>query len=346
MSCNHTLRVMTSLSIFIMMIFFPCHLLAQENRQNVEHEAGFYYTVQKGDTLWNLSKRFSDSPWLWPDLWKENNQIANPHRIYPGERVRLFHQKGTESYLVKSAENTPPPKPKEEPPKELPYYYYALIDRIGFISKTPVTPRGTIIKVKDNKGMIGTGDLVYIRPQGDQPLTLGEKYTVYRTLTPLVDKKTRSLIGTQHFLTGVVEITQKEPGFATAKVIRSFRDIQIDDLLMPCEQRSPKITLTESAKGLNGKILTAEEKAELLGAGTVAFIDKGQNDGVKTGQSYSIYYQEKQRVDPQKKEDTLLPPVVYGTLLVLHTEPTVSTVLITHSEQVINPEATFRSPVE
>lgn len=345
MFCNHTLRVMTSLSIFIMVIFFPFHLLAQENRQNVEHEAGFYYTVQKGDTLWNLSKRFSDSPWLWPDLWKENNQIANPHRIYPGERVRLFHQKGTESYLVKSEENTLPP-PKEEPPKELPYYYYALIDSIGFISKTPVTPRGTIIKVKDDKSMIGTGDLVYIRPQNDQPLTLGEKYAVYRTLTPLIDKKTRSLIGTQHFLTGVVEITQKELGFVTAKVIRSFRDIQINDLLMPYEQRSPKITLIESAKGLNGKILIAEEKAELLGDGTVAFIDKGQNDGVRTGQSYSIYYQEKQRLDPQKKEDALMPPVVYGTLLVLHTEPTVSTVLITHSEQVINPEATFRSPVE
>lgn len=344
MSCNHTFRVMTCLSIFMMMILFPFRLLAQQNRQIVEHEAGFYYTVQKGDTLWNLSKRFSDSPWLWPDLWKENNQIANPHRIYRGERVRLFHQKGTESYAVRSVEKTPPPQ--EEPPKELPYYYYSPIDSIGFIKKTPVTPRGSIFKVKDDKGMIGTGDLVYIRQLGDQPLTLGEKYTVYRTITPLVDKKTKALIGTQHFLTGVVEITQKDPNFVMAKVIRSFRDIQLNDLLMPYEQRSPKITLIESQKGLNGKILAAEEKAELLGDGTVAFIDKGQNDGVKAGQFYSVYYQEKQRVDPKKKEDVLLPPVVYGSLLVLHTEPTTSTVLITHSEQAIQPEATFRSPME
>jgi len=55
---------------------------------DVEYEAGFYYTVKKGDTLWDLSQRFSDTPWQWPDLWHENQQLPNPHWIYPGERIR------------------------------------------------------------------------------------------------------------------------------------------------------------------------------------------------------------------------------------------------------------------
>jgi len=341
MFCNHKFQVGICLSLFIAMLFFPYHLLAQEETKTVEHEAGFYYTVQKGDTLWDLSDRFSDEPWFWPDLWKENNQIANPHWIYPGERIRLFHQKAIQSYVVKTVEKEPPP-----PPKELPYYYYSPIDKIGFIKKTPISPQGSIFKVKGDKTMISTDDLVYIKQQGDQPLALGSKYTVYRTLKPLVEKKTKMLIGTQHYLTGVIEITKKEPDFALAKVVRSFRTITINDLLMPYKERSPKIILVESEKGLYGKILGTEEQDHIMGETTVAFIDKGQQDGVKIGQSYGIFYQEKQQIDPQDKKSVLLTPVDYGTLLVLHTEPTTSTVLITNSEQTVYPGATFRSPMQ
>ncbi|MEE8429913.1 MAG: LysM domain-containing protein, partial [Candidatus Desulfatibia sp.] len=307
----------------------------------VEHEAGFYYTVQKNDTLWDLSQRFSDSAWLWPDLWKENNQILNPHRIYPGMRMRLFHQTGVESYVVKAAQKKALPQEEPEVPKELPFYYYSPIDSIGFVSKTPVVPHGYIFKVKGNKTMISTGDRVYIMQQNDMPYALGGQYTVYRTLEPLKDEKTKARIGIQHYLTGVVEIIKKEPRFAIARVIRSFRAIRVNDLLMPYKKRAPKITRTASRPGLNGKILLTEEQDSLIGAHTVAFINRGQEDGVKKGQSYSIYYQEKEKIGQKQKQDLLLAPVIYGKLLVLHTEPTTSTVLITSSEQTVHPGATF-----
>ncbi len=346
MFSNHIFRVFTCLIIFCVITFFPFHLAAQQTTTTVEHEAGFYYTVQKNDTLWDLSQRFSDSPWLWPDLWNENNQILNPHRIYPGMRIRLFHQTGIESYVAKTAEKEPLPQKKPEPPKERPYYYYSPIDSIGFVSKTPVTPNGYIFKVKDDKTMIGTGDLVYIMQQSDMPHVLGGKYTTYQTLDPLIDKKTKARIGVQHYLTGVVEIIKKEPRFAIAKVIRSFRDIRINDLLMPYEKRDPKIILTASQPELNGKILLSEEQDSIMGTNTVAFINKGQEDGVEKGQSYSISYQEKEKIGKKQKQNLLLSPVIYGTLLVLHTEPTTSTVIITNSEQTVYPGATFGSPAE
>jgi hypothetical protein len=346
MFSNHIFRLFTCLIIFFAMIFFPFHLAAQQTTTTVEHEAGFYYTVQKNDTLWDLSERFSDSPWLWPDLWKENNQILNPHLIYPGMRLRLFHQEGVESYVAKTTEKEPLSQKEPEPPKELPYYYYSPIESIGFISKTPVTPHGYIFKAKEGKLMIGTQDLVYIMQKNDMPYALGGKYTVYRTLNPLTDKETKARIGVQHYLTGVVEIVKKEPRFAVAKVIRSFRDIRINDLLMSYKKRGPKIILTASQPGLNGKILLTEEQDSIMAVNTVAFINKGQEDGVEKGQSYNIYYQTKEKIGQKQKQVLLMPPLTYGTLLVLHAEPTTSTVIITKSEKTVYPGATFRSPTE
>lgn len=337
-------RVVTALCILAVMLISPVHLFAQEDTETVEHEAGFYYTVQKGDTLWDLSTQFSDNPWLWPNLWSENSQISNPHWIYPGERIRLFHVKGVDTFIKKNVAKIQPQE--TEPAKKTLYYYYSPINSIGFIKKQAITPQGEIFKVKDDKKLVGVGDLVYIRPNTDNSLQPGTKYTVYRALKPIVDEKTKELIGTQHYLAGVVVIEKKEPGFVVARVVKSFRSIAVNDLLMPYKKRSPRIALTQSKNGLNGKIIVSEEREKNIGDHTVAFIDKGDQDGVKIGQSYSIYYQEKGKLDAKSKGNVPLTPIIHGSLLVLHTEPTTSTVLITQSDRGIDPGAKICTPIE
>lgn len=335
----------TFICILIISVLSVCY--AQENPVTIDNEVGFYYTVQKGDTLWDISSRFSDSPWLWPGLWKDNQQILNPHLIYPGNRLLLFKKKDKDTVIEKKVEEAVVViPPKEEIKERTRYYKYFPIDMVGFIRKEPVIPNGSLFKVKEDKEMASTSDIVYIKPSKNMVFRPGSRYTVYRNLGSVTDKETGDVLGSQYYLTGIVEIKKIEPLFVLAEVVKAYRAIAIDDMLMPYEPKSHEIPIIEYEKGINGAIISAEEKREIIGDNTVVFINKGKKDGIKPGQSYSIYYQEKKKISPDSKEEIYLDPVDFGSFIVLHTEQSTSSVLITKSDKDIYPGAKIRSPVK
>jgi hypothetical protein len=355
---NRRINSTTLISAFLLLplLFLPPSTAA-DKIDVVESETGFYYTIQKGDTLWDLSNHFNDSPWLWPELWEGNDQITNPHWIFPGERIRLYRKSGSQA-VVQSEDIQPaavvqpapvtPVKPAEGKKASAPFFVYPSIDRVGFIRKPPVTPSGTIFEVEGRKVLISEGDMVYVQPQGDAALNVlipGSRHTVFRYMKPTDERDSTETIGTQHYILGILEVTKKEPDMVIAKVLKSFRPIRVDDLLMPYNQRSSDIELKPSIPGMDGQIIISEDHLDLTGDYTLAFIDKGRADNIQVGQQYSIY--SKQKTVLEKNEISLksLPPVDFGTFLVLHTEQTTSTVIITSAAKVIFPGERFRTPI-
>jgi hypothetical protein len=47
------------------------------------------YTIERGDTLWDLAAEFYGDPYLWPQLWEQNRYILDAHWIYPGDPLLL-----------------------------------------------------------------------------------------------------------------------------------------------------------------------------------------------------------------------------------------------------------------
>ena len=314
--------------LFIFCVFFLSAVATAAVGDHITRtETGFYYTVQKGDTLWDLSRQFSNSPWVWPEMWHYNPHIKNPHLIYPGQRI-LVYQKEWEGEAQK--ETAPSEKPLE---RIQTYLTFTDIERVGFIRNPPVTPAGTIFKVQGDATMINTGNLVYIYPEdGAQKLAVGDKYSIYRTIGPIKGEDGTDY-GVQHFLTGVVEITSVTPEFATGRIISAYRDILVDDQLMPYEERDVNIPIQECVQGLDGKIIKSERDEELIAQYATVFINKGKNDGVAPGQSYSVYLQESARTHPGTLNEVTLTPFLIGEIIILHTEESTSTALIRESKQ-------------
>jgi hypothetical protein len=315
-----------------------------ETQKDAKIETGFYYTVKKGDTLWDISQRFNDTPWQWPELWKENDQLSNPHWIYPGERIRLYRKSDEEKQQVATPTVTPEVSATEELGPQI-NFYYGHMDRIGFIRKPPVQELGFIFSVLNDKKLVSAGDVVYIRPPESGRVVdfaPGSRFTVFRRLKPTEERKSDKTIGTQHYLLGLVEVTQNESKYAIAKVIEAFRAIEPGDLLMAYKQGPREILVTKSTPGIHGTLIGTEEHNELIGTDTVAFIDKGTEDNIHVGQEYKIYTPE-----PKKGSDGTelkLAPVDTGAFIVLRTEKTTSTVYITQTYANIFPGQQIRTP--
>ena len=323
---------------------------AQEKSDEINYEAGFYYTVKKGDTLWDLSQRFNDTPWQWPDLWEENKQVPNPHWIYPGERIRLFRKKDQHQYdrpqkeIPPTDANITASAPVVEAPEV--FYHYSNIDRIGFIRKPAMAPLGLIYKARDNKTLISKGDLVYIRysePENSSEMSPGMRLTVYRTMPPTDDRKSEKKIGTQHYILGIAEVVKTEKEYALTQIIESFRAIHMEDKVMAYLPRDPQIQVVDSSPGIEGKIIISEEHTQLLGELFIAFIDKGSNDNIVPGQIYNVYFQESVKIDSGTKL-MQLDKVDTGSILVLQTEETTSTVVVTDSRRQMVPGQSFHTP--
>jgi LysM repeat protein len=344
------------LILAVIWLLFPIGLwAAEEKKESPKPEPSpkdEYYTVQKGDTLWSISKKFLNSPWKWPTIWNQNKDvpIPDPHWIYPGQRIRLIPRQpqtpvqplpapvAPAPLQVEVISPSPPPvqppvMPK--PPKTV-YYTYSPINRVGFIRKEPVIPEGKIIRVKGDKNNINQSDMVYISETKDMTLVVGKRYTIFRTFDPIKDGGT--VIGIQHFLTGVLEITDREPPFAIAKIVESYRPIFIGDRMMPYNARSSRIPIVESPKGLEGKILFSEEKTRILGENTTAFINKGEQDGMAIGQQYVIY----KHVNI-KQDSSAINRLNIGSLMVVHVEQQIATVLITKSDTDMYDGTIFRA---
>jgi len=329
----------------VIWLLFPIGLWAAEGKKESPKPEPSpkdeYYTVQKGDTLWSISKKFLNSPWKWPTIWDQNKDvpIPDPHRIYPGQRIRLIPRQPQAAVPPPPAPVAPAPLSVEVIPPSLPpiqppvmpkppktaYYTFSKINQVGFIRKEPVMPEGTIIRVKGDKNNISQWDTVYISETKGTTLLVGKRYTIFRTPDPIKDGA--AVIGIQHFLTGVLEITNTEPPFATAKIIESYRPILINDRIMPYNARSPRIPIVESPKGLEGKILFSEESVKVMGEFSTGFINKGEQDGVAIGQQYTIY-----KPFNLKQDVTSINRLNLGSLIVVHVEQQTATILITNSE--------------
>ena len=300
-------------------------------------DSGFFYIIEKGDTLWDLSQKFYNSQWDWPALWEMNDEIKNPHWIYPGKKIRIFFKEKTK-LAPKIVTVT---KSKKVPEKIKPSFSFSQMDHVGFVRKTAHPALGSIIREKEGNLIMSTRDTIYIKPTGSGILIPGKTYHIYSTSNLKEKINDQTFTGIKHLIKAEIKVIAHKVNYVSAVITHSYRAVDKDDLIMEYYERDEILTVEETPAPIDARIICSEDNTTLINDYRIAFINTGK-DTVKPGQIYTVMRKNEAKDytawKPGKKESIPLENLKSGKLIVLHTEDIAATVMILSSEYAIYPD--------
>jgi hypothetical protein len=321
---------------FVIITLFPGILPAQEGTVRVE-EGVEIYTIKKGDTLWHISERFLDNPFKWPVLWKRNPYIRNPHLIYPGNLVRMTPE-GIEVFVreetgielvpeglpieklkppVEEITLLPPPPVVEEAQPPAVSIESPLIQRSSFVSKRELDTSGAIVQPKEDKIFLAQGDTVFVSFAEGVDVKVDDRFAIFDVDEVVRHPVTGKKVGFLTEMLGIVEITAVSDTIE-AKIDISYREIEKGAKLRPLEPIIKEAVVKEPEVSVEGVIIATVEKKRGVAAGDIAYIDKGEKDGLEVGNLMGIYRERESVKDPMKKgREISLPREKLGELIII-----------------------------
>lgn len=261
-------------------------------------EEPIIYTVQKGDTLWGISRRFIKDPYYWPNLWSNNPSIGNPHLIYPGQRLRIYDGRieliaveglpEGEASVMLADEGGEPATEQILQADEV-----KLIDIYGgarsFIGTSDVASLGTLVEASENRYLIYEGDTVYLEMDDLAAVTPGQRFQLLELGEKILHPATGEPAGYQVNHLGFVEVTEITPSVAVALVRSSTREIQRGALARPFTEMPAFISRKPTELALQGYVIAADEGKIALSQLDVIHIDQGAGNGLEVGNELSIF---------------------------------------------------------
>jgi hypothetical protein len=292
------------------------------------------YVVQRGDTLWDISGRFLNNPWFWPEIWQVNQQVDNPHLIFPGDVLTLVYIDGQPRVqLTRGGSQRLSPRIREENlSNAISSIPFSVID--AFLTGGIVIPHDRLKKlpyvVALRDGLIGgAGSEVYTQPlnEGTQ---IGDDYYLYRQDEKLVNPENNELLGYEMLFVGKGELRSRNDETDTLFLTNTTREALRKDRVIPINS-FPRMNFFPSApkENIDGLVLSVLDGVSLIGQYQTIIINRGTNHGLSEGNVLSIWQAGKTVRDPGPKGGKIrLPENQEGTVMVVQAYPKISYALV------------------
>ncbi|PAR20432.1 peptidoglycan-binding protein [Vibrio metoecus] len=352
-------KVMARLTRYIACALLPFTLLGEsvmadeQTPLTLKQNAPTTYTVVKGDTLWDISALYLDSPWLWPRLWQINPEIDNPHLIYPGDKLTLIWRDGQPVLSLKPMRKLSPQVrvlekqavPTVQEGLVLPYLQS---DRL--IAQTALQQSVRVIGSSDGRKYLTKQDRLYITGVQTE-----KKWGIYREVAQY-QRDDDVMVALR--LVALGELAMTGGNFSGLSLQEQNQEILANDIALPevdIEERQLSTTFypQPAPVGSEAHILGSLEGSQYAGQNQVVVMDQGSSDGLAQGSMFELY-QAGAKVSDKKGQftypqegsdaDVQLPSLKVGTLMVIRPYERFSLALITNSSAPINQEIIAVSP--
>ncbi|HGM5880722.1 MAG: LysM peptidoglycan-binding domain-containing protein [Stenotrophomonas maltophilia] len=275
------------------------------------------YVVRKGDTLWDIAARFLQKPWLWPEIWQANPQIANPHLIYPGDVLSL-------AYLDRVTVTAQPGPRQEAPIDAIPLAQVEpFLKQLSVVDSIEQLPQ--VVGLEDNRLRVSGGDAAYVNLADAQ---LGQRWAVVRPTVRYAQPKPsedlnangdvtpgsgnlwkaynapnarRGVLGYElaQLATGTItRVADGKAGASTLALDKSTggREVRVGDRLVPVEARPYDLQFVPhvpaaGVEGVDVRVLAVTDMFTAGGPRDVIAISAGRAQGVDNGTVFSLWRQ-------------------------------------------------------
>lgn len=326
-------------------LLFSASVWADTLRVNPNHPD--QYTVVKGDTLWDISGKFLEHPWEWPQLWQNNPHIKNPHWIYPGDTLYFSYVNGEPqlSFTPGGADT--------EAPNLVPHIRESSIEQAipmipsdaiaQFLSSPKVMSDEEmalapyVLDFADEHLIVGAGGRIYVRAIENPE---GLSYTVYRQGKPYISPETQEILGYEaEYIADALIETPGDP--ATLRITKSASEVRRGDRLMLSAEGKMALNYfpRPPEQPVKGSILRVMGGVSQIGQHDIVVIDKGKADGLEVGHTLDIYKKGRvvlDRVHSQEAVSVKLPDELAGVLMVFRPFERVSYALVMKASSALH----------
>lgn len=253
------------------------------------------YVVQPGDTLWDISALYLDTPWLWPQLWRNNADLTNPHLIFPGDVIRIVIGEDGEPTLTleretkKSKVLSPSGKAitkKNSPIDLLPWTLiapYIQHDRVIAQGEYDALPQ--LLGDQDGSLLFSDHDVVF----GEATNDANNRYSVVRKQNTYRNEE-GEVIGVQIREVATATETFEQPdNNVLVRVSGNNVEARPGDRLIQMEDPVGDLALTV-ATSQTGTVIESLELRRLMGKFDIVVVDIGK-DELTPGTVMGIYSQ-------------------------------------------------------
>jgi hypothetical protein len=311
---------------------------------------GRIHTVVPGDTLWDISDAYLGTPWVWPSLWRDNAKIANPHRIYPGDKVWVSPydmRKVTDAEAAELVARGAPGVPAAideidalASTQQGLVYRYTEIQTTGFVTVDEMKGAAAIVDSPTQRIWLSDHSEVQIG-LGEGEVSVGDQFDIFRPGEKVTDPETGVVVGYATEELGWLEVKEVHEEVSTATIRMSRGEIARGDHLVPRMLRSPDVEIA-TRPDVEGLIWYTPSKRYDVAGGDVVYLNRGTNDGLAVGSPLEVYRPMRDALDPVQDEMKKLPDHVVAKLLVVKAKDETAVAVVTHAKTEIGRGDRFR----
>lgn len=308
-SVSRLSALMPAFLLLVLVLLLPIQSQAANEGDviSIRNDAPELYVVVRGDTLWDISAKFLQEPWLWPQIWELNPQIEDPHWIYPGDVIGLSYVNGIPRLTLNrigrpsdlNAIKLSPQVRREAIRSAIPAI--ALEDINSFLSGNSVVSveqlenAPYILDGRDFGMFSSNGEVVFARGNWEGVGT----YEVVREGRTYFDPQTGRAIGVEAILVATASMLTQEGERGTLVIEESYMEARTGDKFLPRSAQVIDSTYFPEPPSfeVDANVVAIQSRRTVGGNRDSLVLNVGEQDNIDVGHLLTVQKEDYDVVD-------------------------------------------------